>query len=637
MTELTEVSEWDAGVYSFLTTDPVQGGPGGIDNEPHQNLVNRVLWLRNRIAAAIIQSGQADDSSDNQQLVEAVVLQVASVPALRLVPVPLVPGTQPVLVLTRGQNADSDGLAATYRWNATSTLADDGASVVSPSPAPVNGRWTLCGINASALGGQSASYYATAAAVAAAVALLAPRQSPPLTGTPTTPTPAAGDSSATIPNTQWVANGFVPHTGIGLAWSGNPGTYYKLATLPASTVGTADSIHIKATLNVGYLAAADTMLDGIFGNRNGFSYVYNLFGPNDPSTAIQCFAETDGTVSVYAVCTATFGFATVTILNSGVNGITGPPAVLYPTPAATTTPTGTLCFNSAAPLTYPPFLNVSSPLSYLTPTVAAATYLPIAGGALYGNLTIAGADLNLYRSGGTTGCIYFNLSKSAYLFYDGTNFDFSAPGGTLYVNGYPMARITDYQAGDTNTLAAANANTAAALANYLPLSGGTLTGPLTLAGGDLKAYRVGGATGVVFLDSPGSHYLYWDGTQYNLPGGEVFANGYQLARLNSPAFQNTPTAPTPATTDSSQTLATTAFVHALLATVPAIKSGTFSCINGTVAVSFGYTFASAPRVFVQWNYASPDTGYVVANSITTTGFQYKNANAGVCDWLATTA
>lgn len=110
------------------------------------------------------------------------------------------------------------------------------------------------------------------------------------------------------------------------------------------------------------------------------------------------------------------------------------------------------------------------------------------------------------------------------------------------------------------------------------------------------------------------------------------------APLASPVLTGNPTAPTQSNGDSTLKLATTAFVHNLIAAlVPDQQSGTFTCANGTVSVSFGHTFASAPRVFVQWNYANPDAGFIVPGSITTTGFQYTNGNAGLCDWFATLA
>ena len=45
MANVPETSTWETGVYQFETTDPIQGGPGGVDNTPHQQLGNRTKWL----------------------------------------------------------------------------------------------------------------------------------------------------------------------------------------------------------------------------------------------------------------------------------------------------------------------------------------------------------------------------------------------------------------------------------------------------------------------------------------------------------------------------------------------------------------------------------------------------------------
>ena len=138
-----------------------------------------------------------------------------------------------------------------------------------------------------------------------------------------------------------------------------------------------------------------------------------------------------------------------------------------------------------------------------------------------------------------------------------------------------------------------------------------------------------------------------------------------LAPKASPTLTGSPTAPTPATGNNSALLATTqfvqtavssvptqapgtnntapantAFVQAAIAalaptsTVPKIHTGTFTCSAGVTAVAFGVTFAAVPKVFVQWNYPSPDAGWIVPGSITTTGFSYQNGNAGTCEYMA---
>lgn len=49
MANLPESNTWEAGVYQFETTDPVQGGPDGIDNLPNKQLANRTAYLKARL------------------------------------------------------------------------------------------------------------------------------------------------------------------------------------------------------------------------------------------------------------------------------------------------------------------------------------------------------------------------------------------------------------------------------------------------------------------------------------------------------------------------------------------------------------------------------------------------------------
>jgi hypothetical protein len=46
MSNISETNQWDAGVYQIEETDPVQGGPNGVDNQPHKNLANRTQYLK---------------------------------------------------------------------------------------------------------------------------------------------------------------------------------------------------------------------------------------------------------------------------------------------------------------------------------------------------------------------------------------------------------------------------------------------------------------------------------------------------------------------------------------------------------------------------------------------------------------
>ena len=57
MANLTETSRWEAGIYQWETSDPVQGGPNGIDNRPTRELANRTRWLYDQMQKKLGNSG----------------------------------------------------------------------------------------------------------------------------------------------------------------------------------------------------------------------------------------------------------------------------------------------------------------------------------------------------------------------------------------------------------------------------------------------------------------------------------------------------------------------------------------------------------------------------------------------------
>ena len=59
---------------------------------------------------------------------------------------------------------------------------------------------------------------------------------------------------------------------------------------------------------------------------------------------------------------------------------------------------------------------------------------------------------------------------------------------------------------------------------FTPNTSGVSTG-LTVVNGDITTYRTGGTTGVIYLSNSGTRYLYWDGTNYIMPGGGLTLNG----------------------------------------------------------------------------------------------------------------
>jgi hypothetical protein len=53
MADLTESNEWPEGIYQLETSDPVLGGPEGIDNVQAKQLANRTKWLKDQIAKIV--------------------------------------------------------------------------------------------------------------------------------------------------------------------------------------------------------------------------------------------------------------------------------------------------------------------------------------------------------------------------------------------------------------------------------------------------------------------------------------------------------------------------------------------------------------------------------------------------------
>jgi hypothetical protein len=57
MANLPETSNFDTGVYQLETADPVQGGASGLSNTPFKNLVNRTRWLYDQVQAILTAIG----------------------------------------------------------------------------------------------------------------------------------------------------------------------------------------------------------------------------------------------------------------------------------------------------------------------------------------------------------------------------------------------------------------------------------------------------------------------------------------------------------------------------------------------------------------------------------------------------
>lgn len=70
MATLPESATWEAGIYQLETTDPVQGGPEGIDNRQAKELANRSVYLKDALDALAAAMGELG-ISDISGLVDA--------------------------------------------------------------------------------------------------------------------------------------------------------------------------------------------------------------------------------------------------------------------------------------------------------------------------------------------------------------------------------------------------------------------------------------------------------------------------------------------------------------------------------------------------------------------------------------
>jgi hypothetical protein len=110
------------------------------------------------------------------------------------------------------------------------------------------------------------------------------------------------------------------------------------------------------------------------------------------------------------------------------------------------------------------------------------------------------------------------------------------PVAAFSINGVQVANFLksptapNPSAADNSTKLATTAwvNANAPAAAYLPLSGGTINGNLTIANADLYSRRADPATGILFLNSALNRYLYADNVNYTLANAPAIAGNGRL-------------------------------------------------------------------------------------------------------------
>ncbi|WP_018609439.1 pyocin knob domain-containing protein [Uliginosibacterium gangwonense] len=228
-TNLTESPTWEAGVYEFQTTDPVQGGPDGLDNKPTRQLANRTQFLRALCEAlantkAPLESpaltGQptaptAEANSHDEQVANTAFVQTAIAAAVSSAIASLV-NNSPAALDTLNELATALGNDPNFATTITNALAAK-APLASPAltgtptgPTAAAGTNTLqlatTAFVQAALSGKLTQTQTDAlyAAIGHTHSGYAPLASPALTGTPTAPTATAGTNNAQLANTAFV-------------------------------------------------------------------------------------------------------------------------------------------------------------------------------------------------------------------------------------------------------------------------------------------------------------------------------------------------------------------------------------------------------------------------------------------------
>jgi hypothetical protein len=137
-------------------------------------------------------------------------------------------------------------------------------------------------------------------------------------------------------------------------------------------------------------------------------------------------------------------------------------------------------------------------------------------------------------------------------------------------------------------------------ANSLAVSA---TGARWDANGDIYAVRSGGTTGVVFLNSAGTRYLYWDNSQYYLNGANLAINGALAVTANSGtyAISISGNAATATLLQNARTINGTSFNGGSNITITANTPNSVTFNNGGAGGASGSTFNGSGALTVSYN------------------------------------
>lgn len=218
MANLSEILQYDPGVYQIETTDPVLGGPNGLSNVPLKNLANRTAYLKKHVddleAGTTVPPGIATEAFvtaeinklDNKQSVRAATTANITLAGTQTIDgVNLVSGDR---VLVKNQTAPAEnGLYVVQGAGWIRTGDADSNADVTPGLVVAVEEGTLQGDTVWKLTTNAPIAVGTTGLTFADITTgYAPLASPALTGNPTAPTPSQFDNDTSLATTAFVRN-----------------------------------------------------------------------------------------------------------------------------------------------------------------------------------------------------------------------------------------------------------------------------------------------------------------------------------------------------------------------------------------------------------------------------------------------
>jgi len=280
------------------------------------------------------------------------------------------------------------------------------------------------------------------------------------------------------------------------------GTGYTLSTLTAgsgvSITNSAGSITLSATGAGGTVTAVTAT--GPLASSGGTT----------PDISI---ANTTGTGSVVLDQGATISSATITGTSANITTVSGTTARF--SSAAITQLSGT----SAGITT----------VSGTTTTFSSGTITQF--GATSATIASVSGTNATYSNGNFTSATVSTISGTTATYTSATVTNLNVTSVTLSNLSIASANITTLTGTTFGTTGATQLRGASATINnvYVPNAlSVSATGARWDSNGDIYSYRSGGTTGVIFLSSSATRYLYWDGTTYSMPGGQLDVNGQRV-------------------------------------------------------------------------------------------------------------